>query len=60
MCIVVMEILTPIKPLEKPVEFKQNTTIELHTSRGAKIVGIAVVVITLLLCFLFSPWGLIK
>jgi uncharacterized sodium:solute symporter family permease YidK len=49
-----------MKPLEKPVEFKQNTTIELHTSNGAKIAGISVVVITLLLYFLFSPWGLIK
>ena len=60
LCLVVMEIITLMKPLEKPVEFKQNTTIELHTSNGAKTAGIAVVVITLLLYFLFSPWGLIK
>jgi SSS family solute:Na+ symporter len=60
LCLVVMEIITLLKPLEKPVEFKQNTTIELHTSKGAKTAGIAVVVITLVLYFLFSPWGLIK
>jgi SSS family solute:Na+ symporter len=60
LCLVIMEIITLIKPLEKPVEFKQNTTIQLHTSNGAKTAGIAVVVITLLLYFLFSPWGLIK
>jgi len=60
LCLVVMEIITLIKPLAKPVEFKQNTTIELHTSRGAKLAGIAVVIITLVLYFLFSPWGLIK
>ncbi|MHC5101687.1 MAG: sodium:solute symporter family transporter [Planctomycetota bacterium] len=60
LCIVVMAIIRVIKPLAQPVEFKQNTTIELHTSNGAKTAGIAVVVITLLLYFLFSPWGLIK
>ena len=60
LCIVVMEILTLIKPLAKPVEFKQNTTIELHTSNGAKVAGIFVVIATLVLYFLFSPWGLIK
>jgi SSS family solute:Na+ symporter len=60
LCLVVMEIITLIKPLAQPVEFKHNTTIELHTSKGAKAAGIAVVVITLLLYFLFSPWGLIK
>jgi SSS family solute:Na+ symporter len=60
LCLVVMEIITLIKPLAKPVEFKQNTTIELHTSNGAKVCGILVVVVTLALYFLFSPWGLIK
>ena len=51
LCIVVMEILTLIKPLAKPVEFKQNTTIELHTSNGAKVAGIFVVIATLVLYF---------
>jgi SSS family solute:Na+ symporter len=60
LCLVVMEIITLIKPLAQPIEFKQNTTIELHTSNGAKVAGIAVIIITLLLYFLFSPWGLIK
>jgi SSS family solute:Na+ symporter len=60
LCLVVMEIITLLKPLEKPVEFKQNTTIELHTSNGAKVAGILVVIATLVLYFLFSPWGLIK
>lgn len=60
LCMVVMEVITLIKPLAKPVEFNQNTTIELHTSKGAKMAGIAVVAATLVLYFLFSPWGLIK
>jgi SSS family solute:Na+ symporter len=60
LCLVVMEVITLIKPLAKPVEFKQNTTIELHTSNAAKVAGIFVVIATLVLYFLFSPWGLIK
>jgi SSS family solute:Na+ symporter len=60
LCLLVMEIITLIKPLAKPIEFKHNTTIELHTSNGAKAAGIFVVIATLVLYFLFSPWGLIK
>jgi SSS family solute:Na+ symporter len=60
LCLVVMEVITLIKPLAQPVEFKHNTTIELHTSKGAKFAGILVVIVTLLLYFLFSPLGLIK
>ncbi len=59
-CLLVMLLITMIKPLAQPVEFKLNTTIELHTSKGAMVAGILVVVATLLLYFLFSPWGLIK
>jgi SSS family solute:Na+ symporter len=59
-CLLVMLVITLIKPLKQPVEFKLNTTIELHTSKGAMIAGILVVAATLVLYFLFSPWGLIK
>ncbi len=59
-CIFIMLLITVIKPLKQPIEFKLNTTIELHTSNGAKIAGVLVVIITLLLYFVFSPWGLIK
>ena len=60
LCLLIMAIITLIKPLAQPIEFKQNTTIELHTCKGAKVAGILVVLGTLLLYFLFSPWGLIK
>jgi len=60
LCFVVILFLRLIKPLPQPIEFKHHTTIELHTSRSAKVAGIIVVVITLTLYFLFSPWGLIK
>ena len=60
LCIAVMTIITLLKPLAEPVEFKQNSTLDLRSSSGAKIVGIVVVVITLALYFLFSPLGLAK
>ncbi len=60
LCIVVMTIITLLKPLAEPVEFKQHSNLDLRSSSGAKIVGIVVVVITLALYFLFSPLGLAK
>ncbi|MHC4440566.1 MAG: sodium:solute symporter family transporter [Planctomycetota bacterium] len=60
LCMVVMAIITKLKPLAKPVEFKQKTELNLRSSNGAKIAGIVVVIITLLLYFLFSPIGLAK
>ena len=59
-CIIVMTIIRMAKPLAAPVEFKQQTTIDLDGSKGARMIGIAVVVITLLLYVLFSPLGLAK
>lgn len=59
-CLLVMTIIRIINPLSQPIEFKHNTKIELDSSRSAMVVGIIVVAITLLLYFLFSPWGLIK
>jgi len=60
LCLVVMTIITLLKPLAEPVEFKQQSTLNLRSSNGAKIAGIVVVVITLVLYFLFSPIGLAK
>jgi len=60
LCIVVMTILTLIKPLAQPIVFKKNTTIDLKMSKGAMWGGIVVVVLTLLLYVLFSPLGIAK
>ena len=60
LCLAVMGVITAIKPLAQPVEFKANTTIQLETSKGAMWAGIAVVIATLILYFLFSPLGLAK
>jgi len=60
LCMVVMAIITALKPLAQPVEFKQQSKLNLRSSNGAKIAGIVVVIITLALYFLFSPIGLAK
>jgi SSS family solute:Na+ symporter len=60
LCILVMAIITLIKPLAKPIEFKQNTTIDLKTSKGALMAGVVVVVITLIFYVIFSPIGIAK
>lgn len=60
LCLVIMTIIRLVKPLAEPIEFRHNTSIELHTSNGAKVAGVLVVIATLILYFVFSPWGLIK
>ncbi len=59
-CIVVMSIITKARPLAEPVEFKQQGTIDLQGSKGARTAGIAVVIVTLVLYVLFSPIGLAR
>jgi SSS family solute:Na+ symporter len=59
-CLVVMTLVTLVKPLAQPVEFKINTKIELHTSQGAKIAGVVVVILTLILYIIFSPLGVAR
>jgi SSS family solute:Na+ symporter len=60
LCLLVMWIITQVKPLAQPVEFTSNTSIQLETSKGARLAGIAVVVAVLILYVLFSPIGLAK
>jgi SSS family solute:Na+ symporter len=60
LCITIMTVMTLLKPLPKPIQFRANTTIALETSRPAMVGGVAVVVITLILYFLFSPLGLLR
>jgi SSS family solute:Na+ symporter len=56
----VMLLMTWIKPLAQPMQFEQKTKLDLKTSKGAIMAGIAVVIITLALYVLFSPIGLAK
>jgi SSS family solute:Na+ symporter len=55
LCFVVMTIITLIKPLPQPIEFRQNTNIDLQPSKGALFAGVIVVLITLTFYVLFSP-----
>jgi SSS family solute:Na+ symporter len=56
----VMWIIALVKPLAQPVEFKLNTRLNLESCASSKIAGIAVVVITLILYVIFSPFGLAR
>ncbi|MFA5239990.1 MAG: sodium/solute symporter [Phycisphaerae bacterium] len=58
--LIVMSLITLVKPLAQPIVFERKTNIELETSKGAKIAGILVVIITLAMYILFSPIGLAK
>ncbi|MBN2593999.1 MAG: sodium/solute symporter [Sedimentisphaerales bacterium] len=60
LCLLVMAIIRVVKPLPEPIEFKQQTSLDLQSSRGAMVAGVIVVIITLTLYVLFSPIGLAK
>jgi len=57
LCFIVMGVLTVLRPLPAPIEFKTNTRIDLTSSRGALAAGILVVLVTLSFYLLFSPIG---
>jgi SSS family solute:Na+ symporter len=58
LCLLIMAAITIARPLAQPVVLPHNTTIALDSSRGAKLGGVMVVAVTLLLYFLFSSAGL--
>lgn len=60
LCLLVMAVITALRPLAQPVEFKRQTAISLETSHGAKVAGIGVILLTVVLYVLFSPIGLIQ
>jgi len=60
LCLLVMAIISLVRPLAQPVEFKRQSELNLSSSNGAKIAGVIVVVITLILYVLFSPIGFAK
>ncbi len=60
LCLVVMYVITMLKPLAQPIEFHTQSKLNLTSSKGAKVAGIVVVLITLALYVLFSPIGLAK
>ena len=60
LCLLVMGLITAIRPLSKPVEFKQQSNLDLESSKGARVAGLIVIALTLILYFIFSPIGLAK
>lgn len=60
LCLTVMAVITLLKPLAQPFEFKHRISIALESSRSARLAGLLVVLITLLLYYLFSPLGLAR
>ncbi len=60
LCLIVMAIITYLKPLPQPMEFKQQSALDLKSSKGAMFAGAIVVVITLALYVIFSPLGVAK
>lgn len=60
LCLAIMALVTWMKPLAQPVEFKRQTTFDLSTSKGALVAGILVVILTLALYVIFSPIGLAR
>lgn len=49
----VMAVMGQVRKLPKPVEFHSNTHLNLETSKGARIGGIAVVIVTAILYVIF-------
>jgi solute:Na+ symporter, SSS family len=60
LCLLIMAVITALRPLAHPMEFKRQTTISLETSHGAKVAGIGVILLVVILYVLFSPIGLIQ
>ncbi|MCX8109468.1 MAG: hypothetical protein N3G20_11775, partial [Verrucomicrobiae bacterium] len=60
LCLVVMAVITLLKPLPEPVRFQQKTSIALESSGTARTAGMVVVAFTLLLYFIFSPACLVR
>jgi SSS family solute:Na+ symporter len=53
--LIVMSVITILKPLAQPMVFEHKTTMDVRSSKGALIAGIFVIVFTLILYVLFSP-----
>ncbi len=55
LCMLVITVMTLIRPLPKPIEFERKVALDLESSPGARKAGIGVVVLTLILYVIFSP-----
>lgn len=60
LCLAVMLIITMLRPLPQPIEFKKQSNLNLASSKGALVAGILIVIITLAFYVIFSPIGIAK
>jgi SSS family solute:Na+ symporter len=60
LCLLVMWVITLVRPLPQPVEFKRQSNLNLASSGGALVAGIIIVIITLTLYVIFSPIGVAR
>ena len=60
LCLIIMALIRKLWPLAQPIEFKAKTDINLEPSKGARLVGVIIVLLTLALYAVFSPIGLAK
>ena len=58
LCLLVMTVITVVKPLARPIEFEAKNVVALESSKGARTAGIGVVILTILLYITFSPLGI--
>ncbi len=59
-CLVVMTLMTLIRPLKEPMKFEAKTDLDLKGSKGAMTAGIVCVILTLVLYVIFSPLVIAK
>jgi SSS family solute:Na+ symporter len=55
LCLLVMGIITLMRPMREPMRFEQKTSLDIKSSKGAAVAGVFVIMLTLLLYLLFSP-----
>ncbi|UCF37356.1 MAG: sodium/solute symporter [Acidobacteriota bacterium] len=55
LCILVILIMTALKPMKEAIEFEAKTSLNLETSKGARNAGIVCILLTLVLYVIFSP-----
>jgi SSS family solute:Na+ symporter len=60
LCLAVMLIITMLRPLPQPIEFKKQSNLNLASSKGALVAGIIIVIVTLAFYVIFSPIGIAK
>lgn len=60
LCLAVMWVITMVRPLPQPIEFKKQSNLNLASSKGALVAGVIIVIITLAFYVIFSPIGIAK